>query len=129
MLLDKRWSNELLLIMQKLVIRTTPSFDRQAKKHLSIEAKEALYDYLEAQPEKGDVITGTGGVRKLRWVTGKDNKGKSGGVRVLYHYSKDVLVVLIMLYRKNELENISEAEKHELKKLIPQLLKKYKEEE
>jgi hypothetical protein len=115
--------------MDKLIIKTVPTFDRQAKKLLSEKSQEELFDYLEANPEKGDVIAGTGGVRKLRWATGKNNKGKSGGVRVLYHYSKSVLIILIMLYSKNEVENIPEAEKNELKKLIPQLVRKYKTEE
>ena len=114
--------------MKNLIIKTTPSFERQAKKLLSEEAQENLFDYLEADPEKGDIIAGTGGVRKLRWITGKNNRGKSGGVRILYHYSKSILVILIMLYSKNEVENISESEKNELKRLKPQLVKKYKEE-
>ena len=113
--------------MNKLIIKTVPSFERQVKKLLSAQAREGLFDYLEAHPEKGDIIIGTGGVRKLRWTTGKDNKGKSSGVRVLYHYSKEILIILIMLYKKNEAENITESEKNELKKLIPQLVRKYKE--
>ena len=115
--------------MDKLKIKPAPSFDRQAKKLLTVEAQEDLFDYLEANPEKGDIISGTGGVRKLRWTTGKNNKGKSGGVRVLYHYSKGILIILITLYSKNEMENITDAEKNTLKKLMPELIRKYKEEE
>ena len=63
--------------MNKLFIKTVPSFDRQAKKFLSSQAQEDLFDYLEAHPEAGDIVVGAGGVRKLRWATGKDNKGKS----------------------------------------------------
>jgi hypothetical protein len=112
-----------------MIIKTVPSFDRQAKKLLSVEAQEDLFDYLEANPEKGDIIAGTGGVRKLRWATGKNNKGKSGGVRVLYHYSKGILIILITLYSKNAIENITDAEKNTLRKLIPELIRKYAEEE
>src|SRR5580692_6930790 len=114
--------------MNNFLVKTTPVFERQAKKLLTLESTEALFDYLENQPEFGDLISGTGGVRKLRWKTGKDNKGKSGGVRVLYHYSKDVLILLISLYAKSEKENITQAEKNELKKVVPQLVKKYREE-
>lgn len=105
--------------MKKIIIKTIPYFARQAKNLLTQNAAEELFDHLEKYPEEGDLIPGTGGVRKLRWATGKNNKGKSGGVRVLYHYSKSVLVILIMLYRKNDKENISDAEKNELKKLVP----------
>lgn len=113
--------------MDKIVIKTTPAFDRKAKKLMTLESMEELFDYLELSPEKGDLIQGSGGVRKLRWQTGKDNKGKSGGVRILYHYSKGVLVLLITLYSKSEKENVTKEERNELKKLIPQLVAKYKE--
>lgn len=128
-MLDIKWSIGLQYAMKKIIIKTVPYFERQAKKLLTEKAAEELFDHLEQFPEEGDLIPGTGGVRKLRWVTGKNNKGKSGGVRVLYHYSKSVLVILIMLYSKNDKENISDAEKNELKKLVPQLVSKYQEEE
>ena len=105
--------------MGKLKIKTAPSFDRQAKKLLSVEAQEDLFDYLEAHPEKGDIISGTGGVRKLRWTTGLNNKGKSGGVRILYHYSKGILIILITLYSKNEMEDIMDADKNKVEKTNP----------
>lgn len=115
--------------MRKVIIKTVPYFERQAKKLLTNKVTEELFDHLEQHPEEGDLVSGTGGVRKLRWATGKNNKGKSGGVRVLYHYSENILVILIMLYSKNDKENITDAEKNELKKLVPQLVRKYKEEE
>ena len=111
----------------QFMIKTTPAFDKKAKKILTAESIESLFDYLEAHPEKGDLIKGTGGVRKLRWQSGKSNKGKSGGVRVLYHYSKNVLIILITLYSKTEKDDISGEERNQLKKLMPQLIAKYTE--
>ncbi len=101
-----------------LIVKVTPQFEKLSRKLLSEEAREALYDYLEAHPEAGDIISGTGGVRKLRWRTGKDNKGKRGGVRILYHYTQGVLILLITLYSKSEKGNITQAEKKNLKKLV-----------
>jgi hypothetical protein len=114
-------------MMNEIIIKTTPAFDKKAKKLLTLNSMEELFDYLERYPEKGDLIQGTGGVRKLRWQSGLGNKGKSGGVRVLYHYSKGILVLLITLYNKSEKENIKKEERNELKKLIPQLVSKYTE--
>lgn len=71
--------------------------------------------------------SGTSGVRKLRWSSGKENKGKSGGVRVLYHYTNNVLILLITLYAKSKKENITQGERNELRTLIPQLVAKYRE--
>jgi hypothetical protein len=101
--------------MKKLWVKTTPVFDGQAKKLLTLESIEALFDYVENHPESGDLISGTGGIRKLRWKTGKDNKGKSGGVRVLYHHSKNTLILMIAVYAKSEKENITQFEKNELR--------------
>jgi mRNA-degrading endonuclease RelE of RelBE toxin-antitoxin system len=116
-----------LYVQHQFIIKTTPAFDKKAKKILTAESIESLFDYLEARPEKGDLIKGTGGVRKLRWQSGKSNKGKSGGVRVLYYYEKDVLIILITLYRKSEKDDISSEDRNQLKKLMPQLIAKYKE--
>ena len=113
--------------MSQLFIKTTPAFDKDSKKVMSKEALTELFDYLGKYPEKGNIISGTNGVRKLRWVTGKNNKGKSGGVRILYHYSKDILVLLIALYEKSAKENITQQGLNKFKSIIPQLVKKYKE--
>lgn len=111
-----------------ITIKTIPRFDKLAQNLMSHNALEELYDFLEANPTAGDIIPGSGGLRKLRWKTGKNTRGKSGGVRVLYHYSNDILIILIMLYTKSDQENISAKEKNQLKKLIPALVKKYSEE-
>ncbi|CAL7963112.1 putative transcriptional regulator [Gammaproteobacteria bacterium] len=81
-------------------------------------------DWIVSNPDAGAVIVGTGGIRKVRWQTGKDNKGKSGGVRILYYYdSDDYVILLITLYRKSDKENIDAGEKAYLKKILPELLR------
>lgn len=95
---------------------------------MTTEALQELIDALSLTPEKGTVITGTGGIRKLRWRTGKDNKGKSGGIRVLYYYdNKQVIILLITLFKKSDKENIDASEKVQLKKLLLELLETHYE--
>ena len=61
--------------------------------------------YLMNNPEKGDVIKGSGGVRKIRWAI--NNKGKSGGIRVIYYWKdKASEMWLLTLYAKNEQDSI-----------------------
>lgn len=109
-----------------IYIKTTPAFDEKAVKLLSEEALEEFFDHIGQNPEAGKVITGTGGVRKIRWQTGKNNKGKRGGVRILYHYSDDLLVLLITLFGKTEKEDITQGERNTLKRTVPLLVAKYR---
>ena len=107
-------------------IKTTPAFDRQAEKLLSKDALEEFYDYIGQNPKLGNIISGTSGVRKIRWKTGHNDKGKSGGVRILYHYSGDLLVLLITVYGKSDKENITDSERNDLKRTVPLLVAKYR---
>lgn len=105
-------------------VKATVQFVKLARKAMSDEKLQELVDWLVLNPQAGVVISGTGGIRKLRWQTGKDNKGKSGGVRVLYYYENNMLVVLLItLYRKSDKENIDANEKACLKKMLPELLR------
>lgn len=114
------------LLMNNIYIKSTPAFDRKADNLMTEDALNDFFDYIEESPKAGTVITGTGGVRKIRWRKGDNDKGKSGGVRILYHYSEDLLVLLITLFGKSEKENITQAERNELKRTVPLLVAKYR---
>jgi len=62
--------------------------------------------HLSRQPEAGDLIRASGGLRKLRW--GTSGRGKRGGVRVIYYWRVDAeRIYLMALYAKNEVEDLS----------------------
>jgi len=110
-------------------VRATPKFIQSASKAMAPEALQELIDTLSLSPEQGILLTGTGGIRKIRWRTGKDAKGKSSGVRVLYYYDKKgLLVLLIALFKKSIKDNIDAAEKSQLKKILPELLRSHSHE-
>ena len=68
-------------------------------------------------------MQGTGGIRKFRWASG--NRGKSGGVRVIYYFHNESMpLFLLTLFGKNEKANLSKAERNELTKLA-NILKNY----
>ncbi|MDX2143209.1 MAG: type II toxin-antitoxin system RelE/ParE family toxin [Rhodospirillaceae bacterium] len=70
----------------------------------------AFVDYIARNPEAGDIVQGTGGVRKIRWAA--KGKGKRGGARVIYFfYNPNNPVYLVSIYAKNERETISEADR------------------
>jgi hypothetical protein len=83
----------------------TKLFTRLADELLSDEGLAALQQSLIENPEVGDVVPGSGGVRKVRW--GMPGRGKRGGLRVLYYLrTKQGQVWLLTLYPKNVSDNI-----------------------
>ncbi len=65
-----------------------------------------LQAYLISRPTAGALIPGGKGIRKLRW--GLPDKGKSGGVRVIYYvYLKDYRIYMINIYKKTKQEDLS----------------------
>ena len=108
----------------KNTIIETPEFVSQSKSILSESEVKELIDYLSDYPEAGDLITGTGGVRKLRWT--RKGMGKRGGSRVIYFYYTDLVpIFLLTIYAKNQKDDLSASEKCELKKILEQLVKNY----
>jgi hypothetical protein len=111
-----------------LKVTATPKFLKLAKKDMTEEALQELIDCLVLNPEVGKIIPETGGIRKLRFHTGKSNQGKRGGIRVLYYYEEGSMILLISLFKKSDKEDLDSGEKSELRKLLPQLLEEYRNE-
>jgi mRNA-degrading endonuclease RelE of RelBE toxin-antitoxin system len=86
----------------------TKLFTRLADEHLSDDDLSRLQVYLNENAEAGDIIRGSGGVRKLRWAAA--GRGKRGGLRIIYYLrSKQGEIWLLTLYAKNVAESISGA--------------------
>lgn len=75
-------------------VKATPRFTRLSKKSITQESIQDLVDLLALGSEKGKLITGTGGIRKIRWATSKGG-GKRGGVRIRYYYDGGQIVLLV----------------------------------
>ncbi len=100
-----------------ITVAEVPEYIRRVEKLLSNEERRDVIDYLAAHPKAGDLMEGTGGVRKLRW--GRGSQGKSGGVRVIYYFHSEAMpLYLLTLFAKNERANISKAERNELAGLV-----------
>lgn len=76
-----------------------------------------LEEELVADPKTGDVMQGTGGVRKMRFAF--EHRGKSGSIRVIYvDFEVYEKIYLITAYSKNEKDNLTKDERNEIKQLI-----------
>jgi hypothetical protein len=103
-----------------VAVAETARFASIARKILSDAEREELTDFLAWNPTVGDIIAGTGGIRKLRWAL--KGRGKSGGARVIYYYHDDrIPLYLLDVYAKNEQANLSLAERNEFKKVTAAL--------
>jgi hypothetical protein len=63
-----------------------PAFERHREEYLDDISFSTLQGALMINPEAGDLIAGTGGLRKLRFADMRRGKGKRGGLRVIYYY-------------------------------------------
>ena len=96
-----------------------PAFERHRSSYLDDEGYARLRAHLLRDPEHGDVIAGTGGLRKARFADARRNKGKRGGLRVIYFWSKQRSQLwLFTIYDKDEVEDLSQKDKKWLKDLL-----------
>ncbi|GAA6203123.1 type II toxin-antitoxin system RelE/ParE family toxin [Aquicoccus sp. SU-CL01552] len=107
-------------------VAETPTFSRQASKLFDEEQKRELIDFLAANPEAGDEIPGTGGVRKVRFAA--SGRGKRGGARVIYYYLDETLpIYALLVYAKNVKTDMNPDEKRAVAALAAELKKTWRE--
>lgn len=108
-----------------ITVVETPEFLSATRKLMSNEERAVLVDYLAYNPIAGDLIPGTGGVRKLRW--GLEGRGKRGGARVVYfHHDADMPLFALTAYAKNERADLSQQDRNDFKRLTAKLVESFK---
>lgn len=96
-----------------------PAFSRYRSDYLDDDSFRALQNTLMNHPCAGDVIEGTGGLRKLRQADAKRGKGKRGGLRIIYFWwEAGKQFWLFTLYDKNEMSDLSAKDKKALKEMV-----------
>jgi hypothetical protein len=99
-----------------ITVAETPLFMRQAERIWSHAEHDEFVDYIAGNPEAGDVVPETGGIRKVRWS--REGAGKRGGVRVVYFFHDlDRPLYLLMIYAKARKEDLSAVEKRTVRQL------------
>jgi hypothetical protein len=97
----------------------TPTFTRQIQAMTTDDELKELQRILIAQPDKGDLIQGTGGLRKI--LMALEHQGKQGGARVIYFLVTTDIIYLVLAYPKSVKDTLTPAEKATLKTLTHQL--------
>jgi hypothetical protein len=90
-----------------LSVVETPQFLRQAEDVWTEAERAEFVDFIARNPEAGDVIPDTGGVRKVRWR--RQGMGKRGGARVIiyFYYNPTTPLFLLMVYAKAVREDVT----------------------
>ena len=98
----------------------TSTFTRELPRHLDDDGYTALQVFLSAHPEAGNVIPGTGGIRKVRWAMA--GRGKRGGSRVIYYWvARRDHIYLLTVYAKGVKDDLTAAERDAWRKAVEEI--------
>ena len=92
-------------------------FSKTVYDYLSEDDYAAFQHFLMEHPEAGDVVQGSGGVRKVRWA--RKGAGKSGGVRVCYYLRNAAgQILLLVIYAKSARARIPGAVLKQIREML-----------
>lgn len=101
-----------------MVIIEADIFTKRIAELMSDDDYAALQADLIEHPERGALISGGGGLRKMRWAT-EMGKGKSGGSRVIYYWlTADDQIRMLYAYRKAKQENLTPDQLKLLRQIV-----------
>ena len=101
----------------RMVIIETSVFSRLIQELMSDEDYRALQEALITRPESGDIIQGSGGLRKIRWKL--EGQGKRGGIRVInYWVTADDQIRMLYVYRKTQQVDLTPKQLATLKSIV-----------
>ena len=108
----------------KAVFIELPAFERHRDDYFDDDGFGWLQSALMAKPDAGDLIEGTGGLRKLRFGDRRRSKGKRGGLRVIYYYwTGGPEFWLFTLYDKDEMSDLTPKQRALFKERVKAELK------
>ncbi|MGE5838871.1 MAG: type II toxin-antitoxin system RelE/ParE family toxin [Deltaproteobacteria bacterium] len=103
-----------------MIFIETSNFTKEIERLLPDESYRELQAVLMLRPEAGDVIRGSGGLRKVRWNL--PGTGKRGALRIIYFWSPPDTIFMLFPYRKSEQEDLTPNQLKLLRKLVKELL-------
>ena len=103
----------------KAIFVELPPFERNRQDYLNDKNFQAFQKILMENPEAGDVIEGTGGLRKIRYADKNRGKGKRGGLRIIYYWwVSGHQFWLFTIFNKNEMNDLTPEQRKILKDLL-----------
>lgn len=99
-----------------LTVVETSHFAKRAARHWTSDELDEFTSYIAGNPESGDVVAETGGVRKVRWAS--QGRGKRGGAPVIYFY-------LLDFYAKNEKTDLDAHDKRQQRNAVKAITERF----
>ena len=100
----------------------TPVFTKLVTDLISDDEYRKIQLALVLRPEAGKIITGSGGLRKIRWKSG--GSGKRGGLRLIYFWDvPEDRIYMLLIYKKSKQEDLNPNQLKILRNLVKELLK------
>lgn len=98
-----------------------PGYQRDAEDILSADERDDVINTIAFRPLAGDIIPGTGGLRKLR--VARQGIGKRGGARVIYYFHNEGFpALLVAIFAKNARADLSSRLKREYSELVKDIV-------
>jgi mRNA-degrading endonuclease RelE of RelBE toxin-antitoxin system len=94
----------------------TSIFTKEIRRLLPDDDYKQLQTALMLRPDAGDLIHGTGGLRKIRWNL--PHKGKRGSLRVIYYWDRGNTIFMLLPYKKTETDDLSSSQLKRLRSLV-----------
>lgn len=100
-----------------MIFIETPVFTDDIQLLMPDDTYSELQQHLAEYPDAGDLIQGTGGIRKVRWKL--PGTGKSGGVRVIYYWrTAEDQILMLLVYKKAKQDDLSPSQKRGLRRIV-----------
>lgn len=103
-----------------MIFIETSIFTKEIQRLISDDGYRMLQASLILRPDAGNLIRGSGGLRKIRWNL--PGIGKRGALRVIYHWKPPDTIFMIFPYRKTEQEDLTPDQLRLLRSMVEELL-------
>jgi mRNA-degrading endonuclease RelE of RelBE toxin-antitoxin system len=106
--------------IRSMIFKETSIFTKEIARFLPDADYKMLQTALMLRPDAGDLIRGSGGLRKIRWNL--PGRGKRGALRVIYHWDSPEIIFMLLPYEKTSQENLTQRQIKLLRGLVKEWL-------
>ena len=105
------------MLRAPLTVVEVDPFPARAARLWDEDEKSAFIDYIACNPKAGDLVPGTGGIRKVRWAA--SGRGKRGGARIVYYWhAPGDRLLMLLAYAKGKQDDLTPRQRALVRKIV-----------